>query len=431
MSAEKLISQDLISSRKFAVSEVLNSICKKMLFKKLKDIPNGRIEFVERGKDGSRTYVCGSENAPSELRARVFIHRRQAYARIALGGSIGTGESYVDSDWDCDNLTQLIRIFVANRDSLLALDGGVGAVLAPLQRLAHRLNGNTIRGAQSNIQAHYDLGNDFFRLFLDETWMYSCGIFASPTSTLFDASVEKVDRICKKLNLAPSDHVVEIGTGWGGFAIHAAKNYGCRVTTTTISKEQHAFAVARVAEEGLSDKIQVLLKDYRLLDGQYDKLVSIEMIEAVGLANLNTYFKKCSSLLKSSGQMLIQGITIRDQYYEYAKKNVDFIQLYVFPGSGIPSIRSINDAISKSTDLSIFHQEEIGPHYATTLRRWSERLEANQDRIVELGYPAELYRLWQYYFAYCEGGFAERAIGCAQILFTKPECRRAPLLGKL
>ncbi len=431
MSAEKLISPDLISSRSFLGSNVLDSFCQGMLLNKLRTIPNGRIEFVEQGPNGQKVYVCGSENAPQDLRARVNIRRRQAYSRIALGGSIGTGESFVDGDWDCDQLTQLIRIFVANRESLLALDGGLGAILAPIQRLAHRLNGNTIRGAQANIQAHYDLGNNFFELFLDDTWMYSCGIFQDEHTSLQEASIEKIDRICRKLDLTPADHLLEIGTGWGGFAIHAAKNYGCKVTTTTISKQQYAHAVARVEAEGLADRIKILLKDYRLLEGQFDKLVSIEMIEAVGLNNLKTYFNKCSSLLKPNGQMLIQGITIRDEYYEYARKNVDFIQLYIFPGSGIPSIRSIHGAISKSTDLSVFHQEEIGPHYATTLRLWGERLKENQGRITELGYPAELYRLWQYYFAYCEGGFAERAIGCSQILFTKPGCRRAPLLGKV
>jgi cyclopropane-fatty-acyl-phospholipid synthase len=431
MSADKLINPEFVSSRSFAISSALDGFCRNMLFKKLSGLKTGRIEFREHLPTGVFTHVCGQEDAPSDLRAQVVIHRKQAYSRIALGGSIGTAESYVDSDWDCDNLTGLIRIFVSNRDTLLALDGGLGAVLAPLQRLAHRLNGNTIRGAQANIQAHYDLGNDFFRLFLDDTWMYSCGIFTAPETTLEEASVEKIDRICKKLNLSTSDHVVEIGTGWGGFAIHAATQYGCKVTTTTISKEQYQFALQKVEELGLSDRIEVLLQDYRLLQGKFDKLVSIEMIEAVGLKNLDTYFAKCSSLLKPNGQMVIQGITIRDQYYEYAKKNVDFIQLYIFPGSGIPSLKSINESISGVTDLSIFHQEEIGPHYATTLRHWSERLKEKKDQITALGYPSELYRLWQYYFSYCEGGFAERAIGCSQILFTKPECRRAPLLGNI
>ena len=427
MNSPRLLQDVSLTSKYFALGELTDRVCRGLLLGKLEGIRRGRIEIT----DAEGTRVMGEAEGPGVLSVRLQIHRNEAYSKIALGGSIGAGESYFSGDWDCDHLTSLIRIFVINRELLESIDGGVGKVLAPFQRLAHRMRKNSIEGSSRNIQAHYDLGNDFFSLFLDPTWMYSCGIFSSPTTTMEEASVEKIDRICRKLELTSSDHVVEIGTGWGGFALHAASRYGCEVTTTTISRAQYQLAVERVQKAGLENRVHVLFEDYRNLKGVYDKLVSIEMIEAVGLDHLGTYFEKCSSLIKTNGQMLLQGITIRDDLYESARRNVDFIQRYIFPGSGIPSLFSIYEAVKDETDLKVFHQEELGPHYARTLRAWSESLRERQGEVIRLGYPEELYRMWQFYFSYCEGGFAERSIGCSQILFTKPECRREPIYGVL
>jgi cyclopropane-fatty-acyl-phospholipid synthase len=256
---------------------------------------------------------------------------------------------------------------------------------------------------------------------------YSCGIFESPQSTLEQASIAKFEAACRKLALQPSDHLVEIGTGWGGLAIHAAKHYGCRVTTTTISTEQHDYARELIAREGLADRITLLLEDYRDLRGVYDKAVSIEMIEAVGANYLDTYLRKCSSLLNDGGAMLLQAITIQDQFYAQASKSVDFIQRFIFPGSFIPSVAVIQESLARVTDMKIFHLEDIGPHYARTLELWRERFFENLPAVRKLGYPDSFVRLWEYYLCYCEGGFAERQLGNVQLLLTKPDCRRAPL----
>lgn len=409
-------------------SASLDAFCRTALLDKCANLKKGYLEIAEQN---GNLWRFGDPACESGIRARLTVRNPRGYARIALGGSIGAGESYVSGDWDCDDLTALVRIFVANRGVLQNLDGGLGKVLRPLDPLFHRMRENSVRGSRENIRAHYDLGNDFFALFLDETMMYSCGIFPSAASSLREASVEKNDRICRKLDLRPGDHLVEIGTGWGGFALHAAKNFGCRVTTTTISQSQYDLARERIKAAGLENRITILFEDYRNLRGSFDKLVSIEMVEAVGLNNLRTYFKKCGDLLKPDGAMLLQAITIQDQYYEEARRSVDFIQKYIFPGSGIPSVSSLVEAAAKSTDMRLFHQEDITAHYPRTLRRWSERLQANQSRITALGYPEHLHRLWQFYFSYCEGGFLERSIGAAQMLFAKPENRKEPLLGVL
>jgi cyclopropane-fatty-acyl-phospholipid synthase len=293
------------------------------------------------------------------------------------------------------------------------------------------LNRNSMEGSRKNISAHYDLGNDFFELFLDPTMMYSCGIFENSETTMGQASRAKLKRICDKLNLKPGDRVVEIGTGWGGFAIYAAKHYGCHVTTTTISQKQYEWAKRRIQEENLEDRITLLFEDYRKLEGQYDKLVSIEMIEAVGHRYYDTYFKKCSDLLKPDGIMLIQAITIADQRYEQAKHSVDFIQRYIFPGSCIPSNTAILNSTTRASDLRLFHLEDFGPHYATTLRLWKEQLFRNRDQVRERGYPDSLLRMWDFYLCYCEGGFFERAISDVHYIFSKPLNRHKPILPSI
>jgi cyclopropane-fatty-acyl-phospholipid synthase len=307
------------------------------------------------------------------------------------------------------------------------VDSGWARVSAPLFKIAHWLNRNTSRGSRRNIALHYDLGNQFFGLFLDETMAYSCGIFAGADATLRDASIAKFDAVCSKLALRPGQRVLEIGTGWGGLAIHAARNYGCHVTTTTISKEQYQLACEKIAREGLQDRISVLLEDYRDLTGQFDALMSIEMVEAVGHQYLDTYFRRCGRLLHANGAMLLQSITICDQFYEKALKSVDFIKRFIFPGSFIPSVQALIDSVARCSDLKLFQMEDIGPHYARTLKAWRERLMANQGQVRAQGFPDSFLRMWEYYLCYCEGGFEERQLGDVQMLLTKPRSRRASL----
>jgi len=287
----------------------------------------------------------------------------------------------------------------------------------------HALRRNTLQGSRKNIAAHYDLGNELFELFLDDTMMYSCGIFEHPQATLQQASIEKLERVCRKLELRPADHLLEIGSGWGGLALHAARHYGCRVTTTTISREQYDRARTRVEQAGLGDRVTVLCQDYRELSGQYDKLVSIEMIEAVGHAYFDTYFEKCSSLLKPDGMMLLQSITIAEQRYAAARRSVDFIQRYIFPGGCLPSVAVISNAVTRKTDMRMLHLEDIGPHYATTLNRWRENFFARLPEVRQQGFSETFIRMWEFYLCYSEGAFLERAISDVQILFAKPSCK--------
>ena len=409
----------------------IDQISRGMLLKKLALLKVGRILVQEDFGSRSEQFCFGSEDAPAHLCATLKITHPRAYGRIVLGGSVGGGESYMDGDFECSELTNLIRIFARSPELHMNLDSGAALLTSPLRKLFHRFRNNSIRGSQENIHAHYDIGNDFFDLFLDRSFLYSSGIYKTETTTLEDAQIEKIDRICRKLELKPTDHLLEIGTGWGAFAVHAAKHYGCKVTTTTISEEQHAFAKERIEFEGLSSQIELLFKDYRLLEGKFDKIVSIEMIEAVGLDHQDEYFEKCSSLLKEDGQMLLQAITIRDQQYESARKSVDFIQRYIFPGSGIPSLESMNRSMTRKTDFQIAHVEDFGPHYARTLNEWAKRLTHNHEKVLERGYPERLYRMWQYYFSYCEGGFHERSIGVAQLLLLKPRAVKNPVLGNI
>ncbi|RYZ69473.1 MAG: class I SAM-dependent methyltransferase, partial [Proteobacteria bacterium] len=392
--------------------ERIDRFARGILFSKLSQIQGASLTI----SDSLGTQQFGDASKSSIM---VQVHQPRTYSRIAFGGSVGTGESYWDGDWDCSDLTGLTRLFVQNRQVLNAMDSGIHRVAQPFIHRLHQARQNSESGSKKNIVAHYDLGNDFFGLFLDENWMYSSGKFDDQTMTLDEAQRNKNDALCKSLDLKPSDHLLEIGTGWGGFAIHAARNYGCRVTTTTISDRQYELARERIAQSGLSDQITLLKEDYRKLKGQYDHLVSIEMIEAVGLNFLDTYFKKCASLVKPGGRMGLQSILIRDQYYEHAAKNVDFIQTHIFPGSAIPSLARILASTRDQTDFLVERVETFGLDYARTIHLWSENLEKRQSEIKLLGYPDSLYRLWKYYFAYCEGGFLEKSISVAQITFSK------------
>jgi cyclopropane-fatty-acyl-phospholipid synthase len=392
----------------------------------------GRLAGLREGEltviDGEGRHTFGRRTPACDLRATIEVLHPQTYADAAFGGTVGGGESYLRGLWRADDLTALIRLMLVNREVMQSMEGGAALLTAPLRRLLHFLNRNSPDGSRRNIAAHYDLGNDLFALMLDETMAYSCAVFELEGATLHEAQLAKFERICRKLQLSPHDHLLEIGTGWGGFAIHAASRYGCRVTTTTISREQHDWAREKVAAAGLQDRVTLLIDDYRDLRGRYDKLVSIEMIEAVGARYLDTYTAQCARLLEPHGAMLLQAITIQDQIYEEALESVDFIQRFVFPGSFIPSVTAITDSVRRATDMKVFHLEDIGPHYATTLRRWRENFFAKLPEVRRLGYPDAFVRLWDYYLCYCEGGFLERQLGDVQMLLTKPRCRLPAIL---
>ncbi|HSF09109.1 MAG TPA: cyclopropane-fatty-acyl-phospholipid synthase family protein [Nitrospirales bacterium] len=401
----------------------LEAFAKRALLNRLNQITNGEIIL----NDGSTYLRCGRVTAQCHLKVTVTVTNPRFYTDTVFGGSIGAGEAFMAGYWQVDDLPALIRIFLCNRELLDGMDGRWACLTMPIQKFLHRLNRNTTKGSRRNISAHYDVGNDFFALFLDESLMYSSAIFTDSTMTLHEAQVARLDHICRKLELKSTDHLLEIGTGWGGFALHAATRYGCRVTTTTISQQQYDLACDRVAAAGLDDRITVLCTDYRDLTGEYDKLASLEMIEAVGYHYFDSYFGACSRLLKTEGMMLLQAITIADQRYEAAKRSVDFIQRYIFPGSCIPSITAMSGAIARASDLRLFHLEDIGPHYVTTLQAWRDNLYRNRQQILRLGYAEEFFRMWEFYFCYCEGGFTERVISDVQMLLTKPGNRREPI----
>jgi cyclopropane-fatty-acyl-phospholipid synthase len=410
--------QDMVES-----VSALTRLARTLLIGQLRKIRYGRLRLV----DGALHESFGNVTEATPLDVTIRVRSQRFYSDVVFAGTVGAGEAYINGYWHCDDLTGLVRLMVVNRDLMNDVDSGWSRLSAPLFKLAHWLNRNDKSGSRRNIAAHYDLGNRFFELFLDETMAYSCGIFEHAGSTLLEASTAKFDAVCSKLALKPGQHLVEIGTGWGGLAIHAARHYGCRVTTTTISREQYELAKERVARANLSDRVTLLLEDYRDLKGEYDALVSIEMIEAVGHQYLDTYFRKCSGLLRSDGAMLLQAITIRDQFYDQAKRDVDFIKRFVFPGSFIPSVAAIAASLARVTDMKLYHLEDIGPHYARTLRLWRERFMARQNEVRAQGYPESFVRMWEYYLSYCEGGFEERQLGDVQMLLTKPRSRRAPI----
>lgn len=364
----------------------------------------------------------------ADLKVSLQVHRPRFFRQAVLGGKLSVADSYLRGDWDCDDLTSLCRIFVRNRQSGDRLDRGAAKLAGYGHRLFHWWNQNSRNGSRRNIAAHYDLGNDFYRLWLDETLAYSSGIFPEPESSMQEASVEKFDRVCRKLDLHTDDEVLEIGTGWGGFAMHAATQYGCHVTTTTISQEQFSVANQRINDAGLQEQVSLLQEDYRDLRGQFDKLVSIEMIEAVGHKYLDQYLGQCGKLLRPDGSMVLQAIVMPEHSYANYLQSVDFIQRYVFPGGCLPSLEAILGAAGRKTDLRFVHAEDFAPHYAETLRRWRQSFQLRLDDVRQLGYSEEFIRLWNYYLCYCEAAFEERYVGVLQVQFDKPECRRDPIV---
>lgn len=394
---------------------VLDRYARELVFRQLERLDAGHLTLFDRGNRRS----FGADADSTDLRAHIEVLDASAYSDIAFGGTIGAGEAYMRGTWRSENLVDLVRLLLRNRQMLDNMERGAARLTRPLMKLFHWLNQNSRAGARRNISAHYDLGNDFFALWLDESMMYSSAIFEHESMTLADAQRHRLDVICDKLELGPDDHLVEIGTGWGGLAMHAAQNRGCRVTTTTISRQQYELARRRIRDANLENQIELLLDDYRDLSGQYDKLVSIEMIEAIGSRQYDQYFAKCNELLRPGGRMLIQAITIAEQQYAAAQREVDFIQRYIFPGGALPCVSVMADAIARMTNLMITGVEDIGRHYVLTLNHWRKNFFDRIDRIRALGYPDEFIRMWEFYLTYCEGGFAERAISDIHLVADK------------
>jgi cyclopropane-fatty-acyl-phospholipid synthase len=400
-------------------SSFFSGMSRRFVHHRLKGLTTDRLIISE----GDDSWEFGSAKKDIENIAKIFVHDPRCYSEVAFGGTIGAGEAYMKGYWETDDLTGVIRILLRNRKLLNNMDTGLSRFSEPANKLFHWWNRNSKSGSRKNISAHYDLGNEFFRLWLDDSLMYSSAVFEDPLMTLEEASLAKMRKICEKLRLSSSDELLEIGAGWGSLAIYAAKKYGCRVTTTTISQEQYSFVLSRVKEEGLEDQVTVLNKDYRDLIGQFDKLVSIEMLEAIGHEFIDTYFEKCNELLKPNGRMLLQTITIDHSEYERAKKSVDFIQKYIFPGGCLSSVQVLTDSVTRVSNLFLHHLEEIGLDYAMTIQHWRQRMFERISDIRSLGYSEEFIRMWEFYFCYCEGGFIERAIGDVQILLLKPDTK--------
>ena len=393
-------------------------ICRSMFINALKSLPEGHLVIQEQGLT-----IASLGDKNDELQATVNILDPSAYPRLLLGGSIASGETFTDKLWDTPDLTSVIRVFARNLPTLDKWENRFKWLSMPLSKLKHIANNNSLTQAKKNIGAHYDLGNRLYTKFLDDSMMYSAAVYPDPNASLAEAQQHKLKTICDKLQLKESDHLLEIGTGWGGLAVYAAKNYGCKVTTTTISEEQYAWAEQWVKKEQLESQITLLKKDYRLLEGEYDKLVSIEMIEAVGKKYLASFFDKCSSLLKSNGLMVLQSITIDDRRYDSYADSVDFIQKHIFPGGFLPSQYAINKHVKKYTDFSIRDVHDIGLDYAQTLKHWFEDFSKQKNALHQDGYDERFMRMWQYYLNYCEGGFLERVISTAQVVLAKPQHR--------
>lgn len=371
--------------------------------------------------DGSEMTIGNGEGTSCNIR----IQNPAFFKRCVLYGDIGFGEAYVDGDWDTDNITNVIKWFLLNVDHAPTVSGssvksGLLNILKAINKLYHLKRGNSLSGSRRNISEHYDLNNDFFALFLDPTMTYSSAYYTREDMTLEEAQLEKYDRLCRQLHLKPDDHVLEIGSGWGGNAIYMAKTYGCKVTTLTISEEQYKFAKERIAKEKLEDQITILVKDYRLMEGSFDKIVSIEMLEAVGADYYNEYFKKCSDLLKRDGIFAIQVITCPDSRFDSLKNGVDWIQKHIFPGSLLPSVGAINQAVNSTSNLTLVDLKDIGLHYAHTLNVWYKAFNEKLDEVRQLGFDDYFIRKWNYYLCYCEAAFAMRNINVMQLVYTRP-----------
>ena len=398
-------------------SRLLSSLFKNGIIKKFKHLQYGYIEI----HDAEKTFSFG--NPQSSDRVIVEIYSAEFYVFLGSGGVTGVAEAYMAGYWSADRLVLLLQIILKNKEILLSLDSGLARLIHPINKIIHWSKQNTLKGSKQNILAHYDLSNEFYKLWLDPSMTYSCGYFSDHSISLEEASKEKIDRICRKLQLNKNDHVLEIGTGWGSFSLHAAKNYGCRISTVTISDAQYEYANNLIKKHGLESQIQIMNQDYRKIKGKFDKIVSIEMIEAVGYQFIPDFFSKISSLLKYDGLVAIQGITYNDQNFEKYKNSVDFIKKYIFPGSCLISVAQISDVIKNYTDLAIVDVEDITKHYAETLSRWKKNFMSVIPEVQAMGFSEAFIKMWEFYFIFCEAGFRERNIGDVQLIFSKSGAR--------
>ena len=404
---------DSSSARTYQTSKKI-ALVRSLLFRVLSKASEGHFLLKENGQ-----IVAEVGDPKAELRAEADVLDQRAYLRALLGGNTAAGEAFVDGWWTSPDITQVTRFFSRNLSMMDYWDSRFGLFLKPFKVIRQLKRLNSKRQAKKNILAHYDLGNDLYQSFLDPMMQYSSALYASEQLSLEEAQVQKLTRICEQLDLKESDHLLEVGSGWGGLAIFAAKNYGCKVTTTTISDEQFRYAKNKIASQGLSQKIELLSQDYRLLDGTYEKVVSVEMIEAVGRKYLSEYFGKLNNLLKPGGLLMLQAITIADQRYKAYKNSEDFIQKHIFPGGFLPSLFLISKIITNSTELIFRDVRDIGLDYAKTLSHWHANLIDKKDFLRQLGYDDQFFNLWSYYLGYCEGGFLERRISASQILMSK------------
>jgi len=388
-----------------------------ILLKKLKGIRFGRLIIV----DGSSTFVYGDKD--SEFQATITVTSQEFYVFLGSGGTLGAAEAYTAGYWFADNLVSLAQIIIQNKKTMENLESGLARLASPFNKIIHKRRQNSIEGSKKNILAHYDLSNEFYQLWLDSTMTYSCGVFLNDDSSMKEASIEKLDRFCRKLKLTKDDKVLEIGTGWGSFALHAAKNYGCHVTTTTISDNQFGYVSDLINKEGLSSQIALLNSDYRELEGSFDKIISIEMIEAVGPQHIPGFFDKVSTLLRPGGLMALQGITYNDPDFEAYKNSVDFIRKYIFPGGCLVSVSQIKESIKAKTDLTLVDLEDITQHYARTIKHWRQDFLKSLPEIRSLGFSESFIRIWEFYLVYCEAGFLENLIGDFQFVFAKPDSK--------
>jgi len=386
---------------------------------------NGSMRFLE---PGNNNYVLGDPNSPHEdyHNALVQINRpNEFYKKTVLFGDVGFSEAYMDGDWDTDNITNVLSWFLLNVDSGPSTSGSKEykphiKLMNFFNRMYHLYRSNTVEGSKRNIVEHYDLGNDFYKLFLDKTMTYSSAYFQKDEISLEEAQVAKYEALCKHLYLKKEHHLLEIGSGWGGFSLHVAKKYGCRITTITISDEQFAYAKELFKREGVDHLIEIKMLDYRKLEGKFDRIVSIEMLEAVGDKYLDTYFEKCQSILKPDGLLALQVITSPDSRYEEFKTGIDFIQKHIFPGSLLPSIGRINTAINRTGEMHLYHMHDMGSSYVKTLHSWLDMFDKNIAQVRALGFGEKFIRTWRYYLSYCEAAFKMRNISVVQLVYTRP-----------
>ncbi|RUO22306.1 SAM-dependent methyltransferase [Aliidiomarina iranensis] len=407
-----------ISTDTVAISEVtmtkMERFAQKLMFRVLTHLRFGSLVIMHDKQIVAQFGVEGAEPC-----AHIEIHHPRTYSKFVFNGDIGAGDAFIAGDWSSPNVTKVIELFAANLAVMDKLSKRLSWISWPLQMLSHLRRRNSKTRAKENIAAHYDLGNELYTRFLDERMQYSSAVYPTADTSLDAAQEEKLRRLCDMLDLQPDDHLVEIGTGWGGLAIYAAEHYGCHVTTTTISEEQYKYAQELVVKKGLEDKITLLKEDYRDLRGQFDKLVSVEMIEAVGAEYMATFFRKCNDLLKPGGSMVLQAITISDQRLERYNRNVDFIQKYIFPGGYLPSVELISRMFRRNTDMVVRELDDIGLHYARTLADWRTRFNRKFTELQAFNYDDRFYRMWNYYLCYCEGGFNQRSISAVQLKATK------------